>query len=74
MVSARLVVRGVPNFRKQKMNEESQLLDAVIQLHSIARIVETKIGRGLLSEDIRDCADRLHQIVKYDYTKPNRED
>jgi hypothetical protein len=55
------------------MKEKSQLLDAVIQLHNIARTVETKIGRGLLSEDIRDCADRLHQLVKYDYTKTNQE-
>jgi hypothetical protein len=73
MASAQLVVRGVLNFRKQKMKEKSQLLDAVIQLHNIARTVETEIGRGLLSEDIRDCADRLHQVINYDYTKTNQE-
>jgi hypothetical protein len=55
------------------MNEKSQLLDAVIQLHNIARTIENEIGRGLLSEDIRDCADRLHRVVKYDYTKTNQE-
>jgi hypothetical protein len=43
--------------------------EAVIALHNVARLVEKQIGLGLLSEDIRDCADRLHQLVKYDYTK-----
>ena len=43
--------------------------EAVIELHNIARLVEKEIGLGLLSEDIRDCADRLHTLVKYDYIK-----
>ncbi len=43
--------------------------EAVIALHNVARLVEKQIGIGLLSEDIRDCADRLHQLVRYDYTK-----
>lgn len=43
--------------------------EAVIQLHNIARTIEQEIGRGLLSEDIRDCADRLHRLVRYDYIK-----
>lgn len=45
---------------------------AVIDLHNIARLVEKEIGRGLLSDDIRDCADRLHQLARYDYTKSNQ--
>lgn len=43
--------------------------EAVMELHNIARLVEKEIGLGLLSEDIRDCADRLHKLVKYDYIK-----
>jgi hypothetical protein len=43
--------------------------EAVIQLHNVARLVEKEIGRGQLSDDIRDCADRLHKLVRYDYTK-----
>lgn len=43
--------------------------EAVIQLHNIARMVEKEIGRGLLAQDIRDCADRLHQLTRYDYLK-----
>lgn len=43
--------------------------EAVVQLHNVARIVEQEIGIGLLSEDIRDCADRLHKLVRYDYIK-----
>jgi hypothetical protein len=37
-----------------------QLVDAVIQLHDIARLVEAEVGNGELSKDIRDVADRLH--------------
>jgi hypothetical protein len=36
------------------------LIDAVIQLHDVARLVEQEIGEGNLSHDIRNCADRLH--------------
>lgn len=43
--------------------------EAVVQLHNVARTVEQEIGQGLLSEDIRDCADRLHKLVRYDYIK-----
>ena len=38
-----------------------KLVDAVITLHNIARLVENEIGRGQLAEDIRKCADRLHE-------------
>jgi hypothetical protein len=38
-----------------------KLIDAVIDLHGIARLVESEIGQGKLSDDIRECADRLHQ-------------
>lgn len=46
------------------MNNEAKLNAAVIDLHDIARLVEQEIGTGLLSEDIRDCADRLSQLLK----------
>jgi len=39
-----------------------ELVDAVIALHEIARTVETEVGPGQLSEDIRSCADRLHEL------------
>jgi hypothetical protein len=39
-----------------------ELVDAVIALHDIARTVEQEIGRGQLSDDIRNCADRLHEL------------
>jgi hypothetical protein len=35
-------------------------------LHDIARTVEREIGRGQLSDDIRSCADRLHELSLYD--------
>jgi hypothetical protein len=41
------------------MNTYTEL---VIQLHNIARQIEETVGQGQLSEDIRDCADRLHTL------------
>ena len=38
-----------------------KLVDAVVQLHDIARLVEKEIGEGELSQSIRYDADRLHQ-------------
>ena len=38
------------------------LVDAVITLHNIARVVAAEIGSGQLHDDIRNCADRLHQL------------
>jgi hypothetical protein len=43
-----------------------ELVDAVIALHDIARTVEREIGRGQLSDDIRSCADRLHELSLHD--------
>ena len=39
-----------------------ELVDAVIALHEIARTIEREIGRGQLSDDVRSCADRLHDL------------
>jgi hypothetical protein len=39
-----------------------ELVDAVIALHEIARTVERDVGHGQLSDDIRKCADRLHEL------------
>jgi hypothetical protein len=38
---------------------------AVLQLHDIARRIEQdrNVGKGQLSEDIRKCADRLHEVL-----------
>lgn len=41
-----------------------RLNDAVIQLHNIARQIEEEIGTGKLSDDIRQAADRLHNLIK----------
>jgi hypothetical protein len=38
------------------------LVDAVIALHEIARTVAEEIGQGHLHDDIRSCADRLHEF------------
>jgi len=43
---------------------DPEYTDAIMMLHQIARMIETKMGKGLLSEDIRDCADRLQALTK----------
>ena len=43
-----------------------QLVDAVIALHDIARTVAEEIGVGQLHDDIRNCADRLHELSLVD--------
>ena len=40
-----------------------ELEDKIIQLHDIARVVEQQLGVGQLSEDIRNVADRLSEIL-----------
>lgn len=42
------------------------LVDAVIVLHDIARTVAEEIGQGQLYDDIRNCADRLHDLSLVD--------
>lgn len=42
------------------------LVDAVIQLHDIARLVGEEIGIGQLYDDIRSVADRLHALSLID--------
>ena len=39
-----------------------EIVDAVVALHDIARTVEREVGRGQLSDDIRKCADILHEL------------
>ena len=38
------------------------LVDAVIALHEIARTVEEEVGQDSLSQEIRNCADKLHLL------------
>lgn len=41
------------------------LQQAVVQLHEIARQVEAEIGKGQLSEDLRENADTLSALIRY---------
>ncbi len=36
---------------------------AVIKLHEVARLIEQQLGKGQLSEDVRECADRLSDLL-----------
>ena len=47
-----------------------KLVDAVVQLHDVARLVESEVGIGNLSQDIRNIADRLH-LYSIDDDKAN---
>lgn len=42
------------------------LIDAVVALHEIARTVAEEVGDGQLHDDIRSCADRLHDLSLVD--------
>ncbi len=42
------------------------LIDAVVALHEIARTVADEVGVGQLHDDIRNCADRLHELSIFD--------
>ncbi len=46
-----------------------EMSDAVIQLHYIASTIENRIGKGQLSEDLRNCADRLANLIKEEVTE-----
>lgn len=43
----------------------SEIQQAIIDLHNIARLVERDIGVGELSHQIRDAADTLTTLVRY---------
>jgi hypothetical protein len=47
-----------------KTEKNADLTFHVIQLHDIARAVEQGIGKGQLSDDIRQCADLLNDLIK----------
>jgi hypothetical protein len=44
------------------MNFDIQYL--IIRLQDIAREVEKHVGNGVLSNDIRHCADRLNNMMQ----------
>ena len=46
------------------LEETNNFSQEIIQVHNIARKIEREIGHGQLSEDLRDLADRLNQVVK----------
>lgn len=43
---------------------DGNLSEAVISLHDIARLIEQRLGKSNLTEDVRQCADRLHELLK----------
>lgn len=47
-------------------NRNLKLIDAVIALHDIAHTVAEEVGVGQLHDDIRACANRLHQLSLID--------
>lgn len=42
----------------------TKLQDAIITLHDIARLIEQEVGKGNLSDDIRNCANRVNVLIK----------
>lgn len=46
--------------------------NAIIQLHDIARLIENKIGKGTLAQDVRQCAERLNTLLQPLETKESK--
>ena len=42
----------------------TKLNDSVIRLHDVARSVAEELGSSPLALEIRDCADRLSELIK----------
>jgi hypothetical protein len=47
----------------EQTQRKNMLDDRVIQLHDIARHIETECGTGALSSDVRAFADRLSILL-----------
>ena len=45
--------------------DRSELEQAIVELHNIARLVERDIGTGELSHQIRDAANTLSTLIRY---------
>ncbi|CAB4138197.1 hypothetical protein UFOVP328_390 [uncultured Caudovirales phage] len=56
--------KKLTEFLTGKPTMNTELKDAVIELHNIARLLEKSIGKGTLSEDLRDLADKISIIEK----------
>lgn len=48
---------------KMMQDEINTLEDRVVALHDIARQVEQEIGKGELSKDLRNAAERLNEML-----------
>jgi len=63
-----LLERTVRMMRDETKISEIELAvldEEVIKLHQVARTLERAFnGRGQLSDDIRNCADRLSELLK----------
>ena len=63
MVAQAVAVKAVNRvIVRKKMN--TNLDQAVIDLHNIARTIEQEIGTGKLSIECRRLADRLSDVIK----------
>lgn len=49
----------------------NRLKQAVIQLHDSARAVSEEMGLNTLTLDIRECADRLNELINKNGTGGN---
>lgn len=46
------------------LEETKDFYQEIIDLHLIARKIEQQIGKGQLSEDLRQLADKLSSLTK----------
>lgn len=50
-----------------KLKDLQEFEKATRELLSIARLIESKVGVGYLSADVRDCAKRLNEFTDKKY-------
>jgi hypothetical protein len=48
----------------RKLTPVEILEDCVMQLHTVAHHVSEHVGTGKLTDDIRNCADRLSKLLR----------
>jgi hypothetical protein len=49
---------------ERTMQDAIKLDEHVMRLHEIARAIEQEIGKGELTNDLRQLADRLSELLK----------
>lgn len=59
-----MLIELLEQMERMMQDEIKDFSQDIITLHFIARKIEQEIGKGKLSDDLRQLADRLSDLVK----------